>query len=420
MSVHCIALSRVGVAAAALAMIVLLPSAASGKFAVPAEVPVERLIRNIGAYIQEHPDDAMGYYTLGRVHNLAFSLKQQNLRAREQDEKLPAIPDMFNRIPAAAPRLDEKALRQHLLASIENYNRALAKEADNPLFHLGLASVLDTALDGKLDLTPLPGHKSDEEIKDWRPVYLSQAIEHYLRAYDRSVEKDLVLNTLPITGLSSLISYEAGTRYLELAQRPGAEPKQKAQVEAVQASVKKLKDKRMEAITPVVFSLGSAQRLDDLLDPSRTVQFDLDGTGRPQFWPWVKADTAILVWDPSESGRVESGRQLFGSVTWWMFWRDGYAALDALDDDRDGWLSGQELAGLAVWFDRNSDGICDPGEVMPIESLGIESIAVHSTSRDGRSPCNRMGIRLIDGRVLPGWDWVAEPVDAPAGAGIGR
>jgi hypothetical protein len=155
----------------------------------------------------------------------------------------------------------------------------------------------------------------------------------------------------------------------------------------------------MGAITPLIFSLGSTQQLDELLDPSRIVKFDLDGTGRNQLWPWVKADTAILVWDPSGSGRVESGRQLFGTVTWWMFWCDGYAAPDALDDDRDGWLSGQELAGLAVWFDCNSNGICDPGEVMPIESLGIESISVRWTSRDGRSPCNRLGIRLSDGRV---------------------
>lgn len=414
MNISGLRFNRVAGAAAALAVFALLPSAASGKFAVPAEVPVERLIRNIGAYIQEHPDDAMGYYTLARVHNLAFSLQQQNLRAREQDEKLPAIPDMFNRMPAANPKLDEKALRQHLLTSIENYNRALAKEADNALFHLGLASVLDSALDSKLDLPPLPGYPNDKEISDWKPVYLSQAIEHYLRAYDQSVEKDLALKNLPITGLSSLISHEAGTRYLELAQRPGVEPKQKAQVEAVAASVKKLKEKRMGAITPVIFSLGSAQRLDELLEPSRIVKFDLDGTGRPQFWPWVKADTAILVWYPSGKGNVDTGRQLFGTVTWWMFWRDGYAALDALDDNRDGWLSGQELPGLAVWFDRNGDGICDPGEVQPIEALGIEGIAVHPTSREGRSPCSRNGLRMVDGRVLPTWDWVTEPVHTPA------
>jgi hypothetical protein len=51
-----------------LIMLALCSSQALAKFAMPGEVPVERLIKNVGAYVKEHPKEAQGYYTLGRVH----------------------------------------------------------------------------------------------------------------------------------------------------------------------------------------------------------------------------------------------------------------------------------------------------------------------------------------------------------------
>ena len=48
---------------------------------------------------------------------------------------------------------------------------------------------------------------------------------------------------------------------------------------------------------------------------------------------------------------------MFGSVTWWLFFSDGYRALDTLDDNRDGRLTGSELSGIAVWFDRNTEEV---------------------------------------------------------------
>ncbi|WP_394795991.1 hypothetical protein [Armatimonas sp.] len=64
-------------------------------------------------------------------------------------------------------------------------------------------------------------------------------------------------------------------------------------------------------------------RLSSLLAPSKRVRFDLDGTGREQKLSWVGPETAVQCWDPVGTGKISSGKQLFGSVTWWMFWRDG-------------------------------------------------------------------------------------------------
>jgi hypothetical protein len=159
-----------------------------------------------------------------------------------------------------------------------------------------------------------------------------------------------------------------------------------------------------------VFSLDGPVPLDDLLDPDRIVAFNLDGTGRPQRYPWLRPDTAILVWDPEGTGRITSGHQLFGSVSFNMFWIDGFHALDALDDDRDGMLREEELAGLAAWLDRNQDGASQPGEVITLQDAGVASLSVRSTGFVGSSPMNSSGLTTIDGRSLPTYDWVTEPV----------
>jgi hypothetical protein len=396
---------------------------ATAMFVFPPEAPVDRLAQNVAAYVKDHPDDAMGYYTLGRIHHLAFALKQDKLRATERSGKLPTVPAMFNSgSPAKDSQLSDAALAEHARAAVENYTTALTKDrADNPLFHLGLASVLESAWGSTIELAPIPGYKADKEVKDWKPIYLNESIRHYLKAYDGAVDKDLKVEYMPLAGISSLVSYEAGTHYVGLADKPDVEKDLAGRADEVKASVAKLRAKPHGAVTPIVFSLSADRSsLADLLDAEHTVTFDLDGSGRGQSWPWVKPATTILVWDPTGTGKIESGRQLFGSVTWWIFWRDGYAALDALDDDRDGQLSGAELRGLAAWTDRNGNGVADPGEVVSLESLGVESIAVRATGHDGESPCNRAGLRMKDGRTLATFDWVAHPASETGTVAVGQ
>ncbi len=126
-------------------------------------------------------------------------------------------------------------------------------------------------------------------------------------------------------------------------------------------------------------------------------------------WRWVTPKAGILVWDAEGTGRITSGRQLFGSVTWWMFWRDGYEALRALDDDGDGWLRSKELAGIAVWCDRNGNGVSEKGEVKPISAYGIVAIAVGAIGGVDSVLFNPKGVQLRDGNFLPTYDWIAEP-----------
>jgi hypothetical protein len=163
-------------------------------------------------------------------------------------------------------------------------------------------------------------------------------------------------------------------------------------------------------VTPIVISLDDGKYLADLLDPNARVKFDLDATASGATWPWLKPSTGLLVWDPDRKGKITSGRQLFGSVSWWMMFENGYDALSALDDNRDDELRGHELTGIGVWFDRNTNGVSDAGEVTPIDQLGIAALSTRTTATDDRSPMNPRGLTMADGRVLPTWDWVTEPV----------
>lgn len=243
----------------------------------------------------------------------------------------------------------------------------------------------------------------------WRRI----AADHYYFAFEATIKKDAAREEQPIFGgLRDLISYEAGKSFQKLAEAdPAIAAKDEARPNAIAEGLKKLGAlPENRAITPIVFSLNSSSSLSELLAPQITSTFDLDGSGRDQAWPWLRPDTALLVWDPSNAGVITSGRQLFGSVTWWMFFRNGYEALDALDDNADGSLSGRELRGMAAWFDRNSNGESDPGEVVSLASLGIASISVQVTGHDGRSPMNHAGLTLTSGQTLPTYDWVVSPL----------
>ena len=113
--------------------------------------------------------------------------------------------------------------------------------------------------------------------------------------------------------------------------------------------------------------------------------------------------------DPLGEGRITSGLQLFGNVTFWAFWQNGYHALRALDDDGDGELLGAELRGLSLWHDRDLDGVSDRGEVRPVTAWGITGLSTRyefDSTHPLEIPWSRAGVRFADGTVRPTWDVV--------------
>lgn len=434
-------------------IVVVCAGIAAGRWAMPSYVPAERLIENAAAYVHEHPDDADAYYTLARIHYLAFVNKaflvgvfgnytpphpvqhwwgEDYLRTmrREEAERIALeeygyrstgeVPDakrtpFWNRVFALETKLktenwrpeppSEEQLVGHAAAAQWNFNKAIALDPNNALYYLGQASLGEQYLEffGESNPAAMPAA--------FKAIALSGVRDTYLLSYNLSIEKDLQLTRLPLAGLRSIISHEAGSAYVRLWE---AEKEIPAQVQerlvGMKANLAVLAALPLGAITPIVFTREAHSSLAELWMPDHIVQFDLDGDGAAEKRPWIKPTTGLLVWDATGDGKILSGRQLFGSVTWWLFFPDGYRAMDLLDDNRDGLLAAGEMKGIGVWFDRNSDGRSDSGEVVSLDSLGITAIATRPTGRDGRSPMHISGIRLKDGRTLPSYDWIAPAV----------
>jgi hypothetical protein len=112
------------------------------------------------------------------------------------------------------------------------------------------------------------------------------------------------------------------------------------------------------------------------------------------------------VYDAKSSGRITSALQLFGNVTFWNVWGNGYEAMKALDDDGDGELRGRELRYLALWRDVNRDAVSDAGEVRPLSEFGIVALTCRGATGDGifTAAVAGRGVRFDDGRTRATYD----------------
>ena len=159
------------------------------------------------------------------------------------------------------------------------------------------------------------------------------------------------------------------------------------------------------------------------------VPFSIDARQPHAFSLWKASEKApLLVFDPSHTGKVTSARQLFGTYTFGgkiakaayyqsdeagTPWGNGYEALANLDTNDDGMISGKELDALALWFDRNRDGVSQPGEVESLSALGVVSLYYKPDRTDPKSGDIRADLgyeRLVNGKLVKGAsvDWMAQ------------
>lgn len=381
---------------------------ASGMFMAPQQVPVDRLLKNMEAKL-EKDKSAENYYSLARIHYLAFHLLKDEIPAyedRDQKGDFHTATGYFAGPRARSGPMDEGVAAKHAVDALKNFNTVMQLTPDDALCQLGIASLYDEFL----------AWKEDYHVKD-SPAELNISQQDvwnaYAKAFTMGMKKDTNFKEMPLAGLEEIVSYGAATGLVNLSKTlPPSTKKDKELLAEAVAAIKKFQSLPVEMVTPVVFSFQPEEHLTGLLEPTHFVDFDLRGYGLKERWPWVKPELGFLVWDPAHSGAITSARQLFGSYTFQLFWKTGYDALAALDDNGDGQLAGAELKGISVWFDRNGDGKSTPDEVTPVEELGIVSISTRQESQDGIHPTNPRGITLNDGRILRSWDWIASPQSA--------
>lgn len=424
---------------------------AEARFVKPTFSPVDRLITNTEAYLEEHPSSDEAHFALARIHYLAFFNKSalvptSNVKpfpkplphwraidfasyARRQQASHVVLQAFGQAYPSEIPteerpafwqrvreqeklldeqdwkpeQPDQQALLIHATAALKHFQRAIELNSDNALYHLGLASFYEQTVEfaNRTDRLELPAALARITLEE-------DVCAAYYKAYELSITKDIEQPRKPPGGLRQFVGYEAGQSYVRLME-PSLSEEGQGTVAELKERLEKLEGLPRGPITPIIFSLNNHQSLEDLLAPDSSVAFDLNGDGVTESWSWVQPDTAILVWDPERRGHITSGRQLFGSVTWWVFFPSGYHALGILDDDRDGLLNGPELEGLSVWHDRNSDGLSGPGEVVPVQAIGVQALKTTASGTDQDAPMNRHGLVLEDGTVLPTYDWISLP-----------
>ncbi len=378
------------------------------------EVPVERLLGNLERNAQGL-EPAAKARAIGRVHLLAYLRRAVALpvyRDRADDVAEGAIDDCAKldaqstgkgprgNFPPAKPgeRCEARSytlgpkreipagafegprgMDPHLAAAIAAYERARALEPSNLRGRVALAFGYDRAgrwrqarnelryvmYQGLKEIPP-PANPGDQQ-SDWDThTVVSEAAEHFDAIAKLWTDRKLIQRV------------------------------KKRLVDAPPAIY----------ITPILVPLKPQASFDALVDRRSEVAFDFSGQGLAMRAGWLTADAAWLVWDPKDKRHVTSGFQLFGSVTWVASWDNGYNALGALDDDGDGRIAGGELDGLALWHDRDGDGVCDAGEVAPVSAHGIVSLTYAHERVGDDLWVSDAGVTFEDGETRPTYDWL--------------
>jgi tetratricopeptide (TPR) repeat protein len=399
------------------------PVSAMFAFSETEPVPVERLLANLARKLRADTNDLAATYQLARVHSMIYATNALQLNVAKQSGEIQfAWPGSDSGVPGKVKHPpDADVLRraaEHLAQALLLYERSLVLlrgSSDGKAewwilpMHLGYAWCLEQA--GRRD-DAIDGYRKTLDIA-WQKEVIG---DFHFQEWLGQRWEDIKARRNPLKGSRrgyvgpGVCFSEETIGYLLKLLDPVKD----------QREIADLKDRQKElltmgrAITPVVVPLTDRTDLAELVDSSARVEFDLDGSGLKKSWGWITPRAAWLVFDRDGRGEINSALQLLGSVSFWVFWRDGYDALAALDDDGNGVLEGPELTGLALWRDANGNGVSDPGEVRPVTQWGITGLSTTAEAGDRDFPWNPRGVRFNADHWRPTYDWVApgEPVSS--------
>ncbi len=395
------------------------------------EVPPKRLAANLEAYLKRHLVDDEAYYELGRVYCLMYAssqktvqgtlkyIKRAELKHGEMD-----LPDSFYNLYRdyyiKSPPPPKTEQERYLSLSLKNYKQAVDLTERSRLgqwgikrryyrYLLGYAWMLEQGIKFAKTLpAPFTKNQTLATEEEWRRETLDALREVYRDCPFMETHKNYPFEE--VFQIYMAPAWEAAMGIIRLEQG-SKDPEAVQEVADVKEwlKIERARDaKEPHYISPIIFPLNGHDTLSQLLAPRKAVRFDLMGDRTGTRWSWVNERAGILVWDPLHTGRVRSGYQLFGNVTWCMIWKHGYAPLARLDANGDGWLTGAELESIAVWRDKNGNGVSDTGEVVPLSRLGIARISVKALQGGDGVYWNPKGIVKQDGTAIPTYDWIAK------------
>lgn len=378
----------------------LAPSRVAGIYMIPETraVPVARLVANLERQLEAGPPTADLHIRLARLYGMAYALNadevpvaanrvDQDPGPQKGNEEVWLGPDpqlIPHRLKPEATRTASS--RKYLQQALSHYREALALDPASLLARLGHGWALEQS-----------GNKS-AAIAEYR-----QVVEHaWLKEQSRKFAR-----------MGQRFYTEEAAGYLI----PLLDPiKDDAEITVLRDRAKYL-TRLPRPVTPLAIPLVDGTTAATVVDLEARVPFDADGSGQRRRWTWISERAAWLVYDPAGAGQIASALQWFGSVTFWLFWNNGYEALAVLDDDHDGELADRELRHLRLWVDDNRNGRSEQGEVRRLSDHGIAGVSCRYVAGDNLlvAATSPAGVRLADGRVRPTYDVMLRPASALTG-----
>lgn len=350
------------------------------------EVPISRLIANLQKQTQDKPYNAALRFNIARLCAMAYATKSDTAKVwRDREDEGPWHGYEPKYVPFTVEKTDDEAkakvARKHLEQAIAQYEVGLKTDPGNAVALLGYGWCLQQA--GKNE----------------------QAVKALRQAAKLGWEDEKGLDSGRLGG--HYIAAEAAEYLVPLLDKE----KDKQEIATLQERAKRLTS-LPRPITPICIPLRDGLTPQDFVDEKAAVAFDADGSGVRRRWTWITPDAGWLVMDRHRTGKVRSALAMFGSVSYWLFWDNGYQALAALDDDGDGQIAGAELRGLALWRDANSDGVSDPGEVRPLDEWNITALRYDyriDAAHPDRIPHSPQGVTFGDGKTRASYDVLLRP-----------
>ncbi|MGF1578330.1 MAG: tetratricopeptide repeat protein [Gemmataceae bacterium] len=367
-----------------------LPSA-QARFLRPdlMQIPVQRLVKNLEEEIKTNPKNVALRFNLARALAMTYAVKSDTIKVQRNKLERGA---WFGYTPGALPFAkkvkkgtpgEQEIAQEYLKKAMAEYDNVIKLKKDYLPAMLGRAWLVEQS------------GKKDQAIKEYRAVL------------EKAWKKEGKLRAGRLGG--NYITVEAATYLIPLLDNEN----DAEEIRTLGARVAKLK-RLPRPITPIAIPLQNEVDLRAMLDRKASVVFDADGSGLKKKWTWIRPNAGWLVYDQLGDKKITSGLQLFGNVTFWMFWENGYRALESLDDNRDGFLTGTELKGLAIWRDRNGNGISEVGEVRSLAAWGINKLSCRFERRTKSNDCAALstdGVFFRDGTVRPTYDLILHQQD---------
>nr|BDT28113.1 tetratricopeptide repeat protein [Bacteriovorax sp. HI3] len=372
------------------------------------EIPIQQIIQNLEKKEKENPSNIETKFQLARAYGLAATMttiqtaKTDNPLSDAIYGKPESVNPMFDGQKKSATEVDyyEKSLSQ--------YNQILSTDPKNYQYILGRGWVYLQLQ--KIDLARTDFMSIIDDIKPLNPSFIDSFL-----ILIKIKDAPLLLKRKWDFSPFDRFFYKGAIKGYPLIKetihylRPLLKETHTDNVILKKIASISNDSTELAFMTPIIFPINKKTSYKDLKNENLYVQFNMDGMDTHTKWQWIKKDAAFLVFlGKSQKKLVSSGKELFGNVTFWIFWNNGYEALDSLDNNRDHYLSGKELEGIFVWNDANEDGVCTPEEIFNLNAFKIKKIATLYKHHKDDIDYNPNGLILESGEFLPTYDWISK------------